>query len=204
MCGIGSRLAAGAGSGVRCAVSRRRSGGFLDREVEDFIAVEVAPVAECKLPDVLPVGFREAAVPGHALLHVPADAVGVLGFEPQADGFALEAETGLGPDGELLRYADQAVAEGGAGAHLQPVVHAAHGRLVARVGGYLDVIHPDVEVFAGANPHLDPHGGVNPQVAVQLVGKHARTPFDRPVACDGLVDDRSCLLYTSPSPRDRG
>ena len=46
MCGIGSRLAAGAGSGVRCAVSRRRSGGFLDREVEDFIAVEVAPVAE--------------------------------------------------------------------------------------------------------------------------------------------------------------
>ena len=75
---------------------------FLHVQIEDFVAVEVEPVAQGQLPDIEPVGFGEIAVELDAAPDVAADALGVFGLERQPDRLALEGETRLGPGSPIF------------------------------------------------------------------------------------------------------
>lgn len=83
------------------------------------------------------------------------------------------------------------MSDGGPRSDLQAVVHTAHRRFMACISRDENVVHADIEILAGTDSHFDADRGVNPQMAVQFVGQHARPPFAQSVTGNRRVDDRN-------------
>ena len=69
-----------------------------------------------------------------------------------------------------------------------------------RISRHQNIVHSDIEIFTGADSHLDADRGVYSQMTVQFVGQHARTPFAHSVAGDRRVDDRNDIRRIQRMP----
>jgi hypothetical protein len=152
-------------------------------------AVPFQPVPQSQFTDIFPI-LRSMPVKGNALLDIGLYKGLILRLKAYIQRIPAAGEPGF--DGRLLPGGNRkkAVAHGSAGTYLQAIVQAAHRRDAAGKGDdrYLPFQSPLPEQLPRPEAHFGSQGGVDAQVAVDLVCENNGTPLRFPMAFNAIAD----------------